>query len=107
MQEIAGAALPKASSLLNILRQIFSSIGTAITATLFLQQTNVHIRELQGGQTANIGTQAATMAVNDVFFLVTIASVIVLFLSFAVPGRMRPKPTLASIPLEPEQALTK
>jgi DHA2 family multidrug resistance protein len=106
LQEISGMALPKASSLLNILRQIFSSIGTAVTATLFLQQTNYHLRELQTGVIdPAIGAKAATLAVNDVFFIVTIGAVLVFILAFTVPGRARAKKAVPPATLEPKPSV--
>lgn len=42
LAKITGRELPKASSLFNVTRQIFSSVGIAVLATLFVQQTTAH-----------------------------------------------------------------
>jgi EmrB/QacA subfamily drug resistance transporter len=44
---VTGRALPKASSLYNVTRQIFSSVGIAILSTLFIQQTTAHLPSQQ------------------------------------------------------------
>src|SRR5439155_6859327 len=42
LEVISGPALAKASSLFNVTRQIFSSIGVAAVITLFVQRTAYH-----------------------------------------------------------------
>jgi len=104
LASITGPALAKASSLFNVTRQIFSSIGIAVLATLFVQQSAQHATEIRSTlPTPAAGTvidpnspafvqlssQAGTTAMNDVFMFVTIGTVILLLIAFALPGRMR------------------
>jgi len=114
LQAIVGPALPKASSLFNVMRQIFSSIGIAIVSTLFVQQAAQHATELQRSlptpppgvtldpnsptvQAARqqLAAQAGTNAVNDVFLIVTIGSIIILLAALALPGRPKKFETTA------------
>jgi EmrB/QacA subfamily drug resistance transporter len=83
MQRITGPALPKASSLLNMLRQIAGSVGTALVITTFVQRTSFHISEL--GPTNAV--MAGSLAVTDVFWLVTIGALVVLFVGLTLPNR--------------------
>ena len=107
LEIITGPALPKASSLFNVTRQIFSSIGIAITITLFVQRASAHGEQLASQARANlppgvtldpnnplvkagiesIRSQAGTAAVNDVFTLVMIGSLFLLAIAFFLPGR--------------------
>ncbi len=95
LQSVDRAALPKASSLFNVCRQIFSSIGIAALATMFVQQTAQHAAELRGKlPPAQVFPQAGTTAMNDVFFFVTLGTVVVLLLAISLPGRDK---TLAAV----------
>lgn len=114
LEKIHGPALPKASALFNATRQIFASIGIALFVTLFVQRTAYHTQTLQaqlpqdliaGGAGDNPALQAArerllaqagTAGINDVFLLVTAGTVLLLLLSFALPGRSRPASTEAT-----------
>jgi MFS family permease len=107
LEVITGPALPKASSLYNVTRQIFSSVGVAATITLFVQQTASHAAtliedarsKLPAGvtldpnspqvQTAlqNIRAQAGTDGFKDVFFYVTVGTLVMTLIAFALPGR--------------------
>ena len=107
LEAITGAALPKASSLFNVTRQIFSSIGVAATITFFVQQSVSHATELtnQLRQTlppgvtpdpnspqakaaiALVRSQAGTAAIQDVFFWVMIGCIVLLFVGLALPSR--------------------
>ncbi|NWJ47597.1 MAG: DHA2 family efflux MFS transporter permease subunit [Chloroflexi bacterium] len=105
---LRGTALTKASSLLNVTRQIAGSVATAITITLLGQQTTYHFNLLQadaiknlpaGAPTPNpadpqyaqamqqLGAQAGTNGINDVFIYLAIGTVLVFLLSFALPSR--------------------
>ena len=120
LEVITGPALPKASSLYNVTRQIFSSVGVAATVTLFVQQTTAHAaalvqdarNKLPAGVTidpnspqvqaalANIRAQAGTEGFKDVFLYVTVGTIVLTLIAFALPGRRamadveweRPKP---------------
>jgi EmrB/QacA subfamily drug resistance transporter len=81
MQRITGSALPKASSLLNMLRQIAGSVGTAYVITAFVERTAFNATEA-----ANL-VQAQAMAVGDVFWLVTCGSFLVFLVALALPNR--------------------
>lgn len=94
LQAIVGPALPKASSLFNVMRQIASSIGIAALTTMFVQQTNSHFNEARaasgaGANREQIFAQAGTMGMNDVFIFVTIGCIVLLLLAFALPGANR------------------
>jgi EmrB/QacA subfamily drug resistance transporter len=104
---LTGPALAKASSLFNVTRQITSSVATAITITLLGQQTTHYIVQLQAdalsklpagtpppttmdpAMAQQLGSQGATLAVNDVFIYLAVASVLVLLLSFVMPSLKR------------------
>ncbi len=122
LQNIVGPALAKASSLYNVTRQIFSSIGIAAITTLFVQQTLAHAPQRPAGisfdpnnpatQTfiANARAQAGTAAMNDVFWYVTIGTVLLLLVSFTLPSvsRMaanRPASLVGDKAAEPAMAL--
>ncbi len=103
---ITGRDLPKASSLFNVTRQIFSSVGLALLLTLFVQQTSSHAGELRSqalqsgvaGQAFDPNSPAAKSAIeqltaragtagmNDVFLFVTIGTVLLLLVALALPG---------------------
>ncbi len=114
LQEITGPALSKASSLLNVMRQIFSTVGTAIASTTFLQQTTFHLTELNSNsgikdkptsaQLQEGVARAGTMAVNDVFFIVLLGSILVLVLALALPNRKSDRQKMtAPTPLSEEK----
>lgn len=105
LEVISGPALPKASSLFNVTRQIFSSIGVAATITLFVQRAAAHGTELADAarrtlppgvkidpnspvaQAAiqRIRAEAGTDAVRDVFFMVMLGTVVLLVVAFLLP----------------------
>jgi EmrB/QacA subfamily drug resistance transporter len=107
LQAITGPDLPKASSLFNVTRQIFSSIGIAVLTTLFVQQTASHATELQaaaaasGAAAPNLATpagraafaqlqaKAGTSGMNDVFVIVALGTIIVVLLALALPNKPR------------------
>ena len=107
LQQITGPALPRASSLFTVTRQIFSSIGVAMVTTLFVQQTTQHAdtlrASLQGALPAgtaidpnnpafqaardHLFAQAGTAGMNDVFTYVTAGTVLIVLLALALPNR--------------------
>jgi hypothetical protein len=107
LEVITGPALAKASSLYNVTRQIFSSVGIAITVTLFVQQTTFHAtelieqarRNLPAGVVIdpnnpqvqavlqNIRAQAGTDGFKDVFLYVTFGTIFLTLVALALPGR--------------------
>ena len=105
LQQITGAALPRASSLFTVTRQIFSSIGVAVITTLFVQQTTQHATALAAGLPTGVTpdltnpafiaardqllAQAGTAGVNDVFVLVTLGTLAVVALAFILPDNIR------------------
>lgn len=99
MQQITGQALPKASSLINMLRQIAGSLGTAFVISMFVQRTDFHTNALgvaSGGANAPaLFAEAGTMAVTDVFWVVTIGALVVLLVALLMPTR-RGQESLAS-----------
>ncbi len=125
LQTISGPALAKASSLYNVTRQITSSIGTAIIISLLVQRTVFHFGELQASlahqlppgvvpnpndpQVARLleqaHAQAGTAANNDVFIILSIATVLLLLVSMALPGRRRTAELMASQPQAAQEAV--
>ena len=107
LQVITGPALAKASSLFNVTRQIFSSIGIALLTTYLVQQTNQHVTEaraqLPAGATLDptspqgkvLIAQAGTAGINDVFVAVTIGGIVLLVIALALPSRNQRAATLA------------
>jgi len=107
LEVITGPALPKASSLYNVTRQIFSSVGVAITITLFVQQTTTHanalvqnaLSKVPAGVTIDpnspqaqaalkgIMSVAGTQGFQDVFLYVTFGTILLTLRAFALPGR--------------------
>ena len=107
LEVISGPALPKASSLFNVTRQIFSSVGIAATITFFTQRTADHAAELSAqalaklppgtkidpsnpaaqAAIAEIRSKAGTAAINDVFFAVMIGTIVLLLVAFILPAR--------------------
>ena len=105
LQEITGPALAKASSLLNVGRQIFSSIGTTVASVLFTQQTAHHTTELrrlaltapQPADPQLLAAAAGTLSMNDVFLVVTGVAVLILLGSLALPGKLTFAPVSAGL----------
>ncbi len=106
IQKITGPALPKATSLFNIIRQVAQSVGNAVVISLFASQTLQHVNELRdqmsksgvvinpaNPQAAALRDQllakAGTSAINDVFTVLTIGAVVVLALSVILPSRKK------------------
>ena len=107
LEIITGSALPKASSLFNVTRQIFSSIGIAVTISLFVQRTSTHAADLAAQAQAQlppgvtpdpnnplvqqaikrIASQAGTAGITDVFFYVMLGMFVLLAVSFVLPSR--------------------
>lgn len=94
LQEITGPALAKASSLLNVGRQIFSSVGTTIAGVLFTQQTIRHSTEIHAAAVGThvplalslVAARAATLSLDDVFMGITLAAVLILVVAVALPA---------------------
>lgn len=104
---ISGPALAKASSLFNVTRQIFSSVGIAATITFFVQQTTTHATTLTQAALSTlpagvkidpnspqaqaviqqIRAQAGTQGFQDVFLYVMYGMLVLLVVGFALPGR--------------------
>ena len=102
-----GPALAKASSLFNVTRQIFGSVGVAGTITLFVQQSVTNSAQLleefrsalQLGATPDLDnpavqaamtrvrSEAGTEAIRDVFFYVLVGTVVMAFIGLLLPNR--------------------
>ena len=114
LQELTGPALGKGSSLLNVLRQISASVGTAIVSTLFTQQTAQHASDLRAALPAGtvlspqspafqtLTARAGTLAVNDVLGIVAIGSVVILVVALTLRSH---QPDAATPTATPEIAL--
>ena len=92
LASITGRGLPKASSLYNASAQIFTSIGTAVVATLLVQRTTVHASSLVAGALAsggrppaNLTLLAGSSAMSDVFKYLTVGSVVVCLTCLLMP----------------------
>jgi DHA2 family multidrug resistance protein len=118
LEALKGEALAKASSLVMSTKFIFSSIGVAILTTVLIDSTRSHattlIAQLQAaaGQGAGafnpsnpalapvlraietqIGVQAGTAAIQNIFWFIFYGSFILLAMSLLLPGRKRPMTT--------------
>jgi hypothetical protein len=111
LEALKGEALAKASSLVMSTKFIFSSVGVAILATVLVSRTRaqatdlLHQLQALAGPTvgaldpnnplvraieAQIGTQAGTAAVQNIFWMIFFGSFILLAMSLLLPGRNRP-----------------
>jgi EmrB/QacA subfamily drug resistance transporter len=111
LEALKGEALSKATSLVLSTKLIFSSIGVAILTTVLVGRTHaqatnlIHQIEALVGQAAGalgsnnpvaravqaqIGTQAGTAAIQDIFWMIFFGSFILLAMSLLLPGRNRP-----------------
>ncbi|PAW79967.1 MAG: hypothetical protein B9S32_01165 [Verrucomicrobia bacterium Tous-C9LFEB] len=94
MESVSNLALPKASSLFNVMRQIFSSIGLAVIVTLQLQLTSTHMTgwlrdNAATGSTASGQTWAGVAAFHDIFIGVAIGSVLLFLLTLMLPQHIK------------------
>jgi DHA2 family multidrug resistance protein len=91
LSAIVGRALPKASSLYNATRQIFSSIGIAMLSTLFVeelvkQQPLAQQAAAAGQIPANqVVLAAGVNAISHVFLIATVITAIAIVLVFLMP----------------------
>ncbi len=111
LEALKGEALAKASSLVMSTKFIFSSVGVAILATVLVSRTRAQatdlLHQLQAlagpavgaldpnnplvrAIEAQIGTQAGTAAVQNIFWMIFFGSFILLAMSLLLPGRNRP-----------------
>jgi EmrB/QacA subfamily drug resistance transporter len=124
LEKLKGYELPRASSLYNASAQIFSSIGIAVLTTLFVQQTTAHLPNIasvsqqiiathpglapdspqfQQLVQAQVQSQAGIPALTDVFLVVTVAMVALIFLSFILPDKRSRKDVGADEAAESEK----
>lgn len=109
LQSFTGAVLPKASSLFNVTRQIFSSVGIAVITTLYVQEFSSRSKPLRDAALSNlppgitpnpnspqaqafasqIAVQAGVPAMNQVFLYLTIGLVVMLGITLLLPGLSR------------------
>ncbi|HEU5347602.1 MAG TPA: DHA2 family efflux MFS transporter permease subunit [Ktedonobacterales bacterium] len=122
LEALKGEALAKASSLVMSTKFIFSSIGVAILTTVLIDRTRSQVTDLlhqmqalagQGTGTIDpnnpalrviaeqIGVQAGTAAIQNIFWLIFFGSFIVLAMSLFLPGRNRPTATTEATEAEP------
>ncbi len=93
-----GEALAKATSMFSVGRQIFSSAGTAAVITVFTQQTASNYTPIAGTQEqVRAGfAQAQTTAVNDVFGLITIGTVLILLMAVVLLPSKKNAPKMSA-----------
>ena len=126
LEALKGEALAKASSLFMSTKFIFSSIGVAILTTVLIDRTRSQATDLlqqlraAAGQGAGaidpnnpalapvlraiesqIGVQAGTAAIQNIFWLIFFGSFILLAMSLLLPGRKRPKAAVEATETEP------
>jgi len=77
LEEVSGPAMARASSLLNVLRQVFSALGTALVGTLFASETQ-RLTPLIGA------SRAGAAASNRIFLLVAVSGILVVALALAM-----------------------
>jgi EmrB/QacA subfamily drug resistance transporter len=107
LQRLSGPILTKASSLATSSRLIMASVGGTVLTTVFLQQTNAHVATLQAAALGSLpagtvpdltnpavqaaiqqlGAQAGTLALNDVFAYIAAGTLLVMLLALLLPGR--------------------
>lgn len=101
LQSFRGASLAKASSLLNVTRQIFGSIGVSVIATLFTGRMAYYVTQSMAGippeagkhfdamsQTALVA-QNGSYAMNDVFKWLFYATCVLIPVALILPGRQK------------------
>ena len=110
LQTITGAALPKASSLYRATAQVFTSIGVAISSTILVQRTAAHATAIASAAhaaghapPADLLLRAGTAGTSDVFGVLTIATAVLVVVSFFLPRRSL-KQLLASGARQPAAA---
>ena len=96
LQALTGAALNKATSLVNAAKLLWGSIGSAVMVTLYIQHTTDHATRLaaalprallaQPGTLARLSAQAATSGMVDVFTYLLWGAPVVLVLALFLPG---------------------
>ena len=119
LESLTGKALAKASSLYLSTKLIFSSVGVAILTTLLLNFTQARATTLfgqlqaqSGGAASNpsdpaaiaalhallaqIGAQAGAYAIQNIFWLIFWASLILVALALTLPGRRHVRAASAS-----------
>jgi EmrB/QacA subfamily drug resistance transporter len=110
LQALSGAALNKATSLVNSTKLLWGSIGSAVLVTLFVERSSAHwdqllsqfLHRLPGGAlnlhdpqmvvlykhfAALAGAQAGTDGMTDVFKVLICVSAALALLGLALPGR--------------------
>jgi EmrB/QacA subfamily drug resistance transporter len=107
LQALSGPALNKATSLVNAGKLLWSSVGSAILVTIFMQQTTTHWDQLRGQLLHSLPAhgvpdlhdpqvvaayhhllaQAGTSGLKDVFTLLVYGSLVLAVLALAMPGR--------------------
>jgi hypothetical protein len=124
LEELKGEALAKASSLFLSTKFIFSSIGVAIITTIFVYRTQsqatslvsqvqallpgsgLNLRNpavlaaLRALEARQIPVQAATGAIQSIFWLIFFGSIALILLALLLPGR-KPRATEAQAQAEP------
>lgn len=104
---ITGRALPKANSLYNATAQIFSSVGTAVVITLFIEHAKSHATKLVSAAVnsgsrppANVASLAGGMGMSDVFQILGIITVAGLFVGLLLPRQSLAQRGAAAKPAE-------
>lgn len=116
-ESLSGAALNKASSLFQSTKSIFGAVGPTILVMLLVQQTTYHAEQLRAqfmaklpaGTVPNpndpgfaamrqqLGAQAATSGMNDIFTILIYVSVGLLVIALALPGRNKASQTQTEV----------
>ncbi len=105
---VTGRALPKASSLYNATAQIFSSIGVAVIPTLFIQGTASEAAEIAdraqstGAPPRDLPLLAAAASMSNVFWLLTLATGLIILVALFLPRRSLKQEETARIAARPQ-----
>lgn len=122
LEALSGEALSKASSLFLSTKLIFSSVGVAILTTLLVsfsrsratdlvrqtqtqaQTVGVNLRDPQVVATlfAQVGVQAGTWAIQNIFWLIFFGSLGLVALALILPGRRRTRAEAPAVKRQPQ-----
>ncbi len=111
LEALSGATLTSATSLVNVAKLLFGSVGSAAMVTIFIQRTTYHGDQLKAQLAGRLPTgtvshptasqlaaarqqlaaQAGTSGLNDVFAILVYGALVLLVVALLLPGRRSPQ----------------